>query len=201
MASESGRSPLFMGIRCILVLALGMIAFSSPAQACGSIDDWIAVYSRGEKHKALYHMLDCADSYRAPADDAALLPVIRDALGSRRQVAAVARQVFTYFNHLWGSRHDPAYAGVFRAVTGRDDWSSLADYQDWMVVTAASGANMRAGPSLDSPVIAAVKYGMQVKALARHGEWIQARPVGPGSMDPRFERKTGYIHESLLMAY
>jgi len=172
-----------------------------PVLACGSIDDWIAVYSSGEQHKGLFHMLDCADSYRVPTNDIELLPVIQDALERDDQVAAVAKQVFRYFNHLWGARHEPAYAGVFRAATGRDDWSSLADYQDWMVVTAFSGANMRAGPSLESPVIAAVKYGMQVKALARQGEWIRARPVGPGSVDPRFRHKTGYIHESLLMAY
>jgi hypothetical protein len=169
--------------------------------ACGSVDDWIAVYNGGEKYKGLFHMIDCADTYRAPADDVALLPVIQDALGSNKQAAAAAKQVFTYFNHLWGARHESAYAGVFKAVTGRDDWISLTDYQDWMVVTAAGGANLREGPSLDSPVITAVKFGMQVKALARQGEWIKARPVGPGAVDSRFEGKTGYIHESLLMAY
>ena len=60
---------------------------------------------------------------------------------------------------------------------------------------------MRDGASLDSRVITAVKYGMQVKAIAKQGKWIKARPVGPGSVDPRFERKVGYIHESLLMVY
>jgi hypothetical protein len=194
-----------LGVLCMRLLVvsvvMGMLTPPVLIWACGSINDWIAVYSRGEKHKALHHLLDCADSYKAPVDDTALLPVIQEALGSRRQAAAVAKQVFGFFNHLWGARHEPAYAGVFKAVTGRDDWSSLTDYQDWMVVTAAGGANMRVGPSLDSPAITAVKFGMQVKALARQGEWIEARPVGPGAVDSRFDGKTGYIHESLLMAY
>jgi hypothetical protein len=187
----------------ILAMFFFMVLVTPPAliRACGDVDDWIAVYNRGEKYKGLFHMLDCADSYKAPADDVALLPVIQDALKSNSQIAAAAKQVFTYFNHIWGARHEPAYTRVFKAVTGRDDWTSLTDYQDWMVVTAVAGANMREGPSLDSPVITGVKYGMQVKAVARHGEWIKARPVGPGSVDPRFERRTGYIHQSLLMTY
>jgi uncharacterized protein YgiM (DUF1202 family) len=70
-----------------------------------------------------------------------------------------------------------------------------------MVVTAVTGANMRGGPSLDSPVVTAVKHGMQVKLLSKQGDWIKVRPVGPGSVDLRFEPKTGYIHESLLEPY
>ena len=169
--------------------------------ACGSIDDWIAVYNRGEKHKGLFHLLNCADSYKAPIDDVILLPFIQDALRGSNQLATVAKQVFTYYNHLWGARHEPAYPGVFKAVTGRDDWKSLTQYREWMVVIAAGGANMREGPSMDSPVFVAIKYGMQVKAVVRQGNWIKAQPVGPGAVDPRFERRMGYIHESLLMAY
>jgi len=47
--------------------------------ACGDIDTWIVLYKDGQKHKALVHLLDCADSYRAPSDDISLLPVIKDA--------------------------------------------------------------------------------------------------------------------------
>jgi uncharacterized protein YgiM (DUF1202 family) len=90
-------------------------------------------------------------------------------------------------------------AAYFLTKSNSQFYTFLTDYQDWMVVTAVACANMREGPSLDSPVITGVKYGMQVKAVARHGEWIKARPVGPGSVDPRFERRTGYIHQSLLM--
>jgi hypothetical protein len=169
--------------------------------ACGSIDDWIALHNPGAPHQGLVQMLDCADSYQAPADDATLLPVIQEALQGNSQLAAAAKQVFTYFNHLWGARYASAYPGVFKAVTGRDDWQSLTRYRDWLVVTAAGGANMREGPSLDSPVMVAIKYGMQVKAVARQGEWVKAQPVGPGAVDPRFEGRIGYIHHSLLLAY
>ncbi|MBM4315366.1 MAG: SH3 domain-containing protein, partial [Deltaproteobacteria bacterium] len=69
------------------------------------------------------------------------------------------------------------------------------------VVTANRGANMRARPSVDSRIVTSVKFGMHVKISSKQGEWIQVRPVGPGSVDPRFERKEGYIHASLLAPY
>jgi len=91
----------------------------------------------------LFHLLDCADNYIAPFDDIALLPIIKDALGSRSQMAKMATQVFKNYNHLWGGRNEPVYAGVFRAITGGDDLKSFAKYQGWMVVTAFKGANMK----------------------------------------------------------
>jgi Bacterial SH3 domain len=205
MGSGTKRLLQTFRIHCVCILPVSIILVLFAPQtlilACGSIDDWIAVYERGEKHKALFHMLDCADNYSAPADDIALLPIIKDALGSTPKVAAAAIQVFMNFNHLWGARNEPDYVDVFKAITGRDDWNSLAEFHDWMVVTANSGANMREEASLDSAVITTVKYGMQAKAVSKQGEWIKVRPVGPGSSDPRFERKVGYIHESLLMPY
>jgi len=183
---------------CIVSL---LLAPQSPVSACGTIDTWIAIYEHGEKHKALFHMLDCVDSYKAPIDDIAVLPIIKDALRSGSQVAEMAGQVFESYNHLWGARNEPTYTGVFKTVTGRSDPKSFAKYHDWMVVTAISGANMRNRASLDGKVITAVKFGMQVRVLSKQGEWIKVRPVGPGSVDPRFERKIGYIHESLLMPY
>lgn len=182
-------------------IALVLFAPQTLLFACGSIDDWIAVYKRGEKHKALFHMMDCADNYRAPADDIVLLPIIKDALRDGPQMANTATQVFIHYNHLWGARNEPAYADVFQTITGLNDVRSLTNYHDWMVVTAMSGANIREGASLDSRVITAVKYGMQVKVVSKKGIWIKVRPVGPGSVDPRFERKRGYIHESLVEPY
>ena len=187
---------------CISVgIALFLLAPQSPVSACGTVDGWIVTYEHGEKHKALFHMLDCADSYQAPADDIALLPVIENALKSGSRVAEMAMQVFKSYNHLWGARNESAYIGVFKAITGSDDLKSFVKYQNWMVVTANSGANMRNRPSLDGMVVTAVKFGMQVRALSQHGEWIKVRPVGPGSVDPRFEGKEGYIHMSLLVPY
>ena len=188
-------------IRPICIGILLILSFYDPVSACGSIDDWTSMYNRGEKHKALFYMIDCADNYRAPADDIALLPVIQDSLQNSRQVADMAKIVFRYYNHLWGARKEPGYSSVFKAVTGDDDFNNLTDYQDWMVVTPIGGANMREAPSLESRVITALKYGMPVKAGQKQGEWIKVRPVGPGSVDSRFEGKSGYIHESLLAAY
>ena len=180
--------------------AFFMLVSQSSVSACGTTDMWIAIYEHGEKHKALFHLLDCADSYKAPADDIALLPIIKNAIRSGSQVAEMATQVFKSYNHLWGARNDPAYVGVFKSITGGDDLKSFVKYRNWMVVTANSGANMRNRASLDGKVITTVKFGMQVRALSKHGKWIKVRPVGPGSIDPRFEGKEGFIHESLLMA-
>ena len=86
---------------CLSVLILlFLLVPQSSVSACGTIDTWIAAYEHGEKHKALFHMLDCADSYKAPADDIALLPIIKDALRSDSQVAEMAIQVFKSYNHL-----------------------------------------------------------------------------------------------------
>ena len=109
--------------------------------------------------------------------------------------------VLIIYKHLWGARNEPAYADVFKAITGLNDVKSLTNYHDWMVVTAHSGANMREDASLDSRIITAVKHGMQVKVVSKRRDWIKVRPIGPGSVDPRFERKMGYIHESLLVGY
>ena len=187
---------------CLSVLILlFLLVPQSSVSACGTIDTWIAAYEHGEKHKALFQMLDCADSYKAPADDIALLPIIKDALRSSSQVVEMAIQVFKSYNYLWGARNESAYMGVFKAVTGEDNLKSFTKYHDWMIVTANSGANMRDHASLGGKVITAVKFGMQVRVFSRHGEWMKVRPVGPGSVDPRFEGKEGYVHKSLLIPY
>lgn len=88
---------------CLSVLILlFLLVPQSSVSACGTIDTWITAYEHGEKHKALFHMLDCADSYKAPADDIALLPIIKDALRSSSQVVEMAIQVFKSYNYLWG---------------------------------------------------------------------------------------------------
>jgi hypothetical protein len=190
----------FFGILYLFVVVL-FFAAQGTGSACGTVDDWVAVYESGEKHKALFHLLDCADNYTAPSDDIALLPIIADALKSGPQVAKAATRVFVNFNHLWGARNEKGYDAVFKKITGHEGWKDFPDYRDWMVVTPAGGANMREGPSIRSPVITAVKYGMQVRVISSAGEWRKVRPVGPGSVDRRFERKVGYVHESLLAPY
>jgi len=91
------------------------------------------------------------------------------------------------------------YAGVFKAITGRDDVKSLTDNHDWMVVIASTGTNTREHASPDSQAITAVKCSMQTEAISKQREWIKVRPVGGGQVDPRFERRRGYIHESLRL--
>ena len=181
---------------CLLALMLG-----SPLMACGTVDGWISVYKQGEKHKALFHMLDCPDSYQAPEDDIALLAVVKDAIRSGSKIAEMGAAVFRYYNHLWGARHQPGYEEVLKLAAGMDSAKALSNYKNWMTVTARNGANVRAKPSLNGRVITAVKRGMQVQVLSKQGDWLEIRPVGPGSVDPRFERKQGYAHKSLLKPY
>ncbi|KIX14704.1 SH3 domain-containing protein [Dethiosulfatarculus sandiegensis] len=186
-----------------LLLIFGVVFFvcQTTALACGSLDMWADFYERGERHKALFHMLDCADSYKVPQDDLLLLPIIKDALQRDPEVAKLAEQVFENYNHLWGARLEPDYAIVLEKVSGESDYKKLDQYRDWYWVTAKNGANMRTSPSLQGRVVTAVKYGMQVKVISQKGEWIKARPVGPGAIDPRFENKSGYIHRSLVKKY
>lgn len=180
---------------CLILLC------QSSAAACGTIRMWTAAYERGTRHKALFHMMDCADSYKAPGDDFALLPIINDGLGRGGEVAEMAKQVFKKYNHLWGARREPGYEAVLKAVTGISDYKKLGLYGSWYYVTARGGANMRNRPSLDGEIVTAVKYGMQMVVGKQMGEWLSAMPVGPGSIDPRFEHKEGYIHQSLLHPY
>lgn len=185
-----------------VVAAFCLIFFwQSWTLACGTIRMWTSAYERGARHKALFHMMDCADSYKAPVDDLALLPIITDALGRGGEVAETAKQVFKKYNHLWGARQEPGYAAVLKEVSGVSDYKKLGLYVSWYCVTARSGANMRNRPSLDGDVVTAVKYGMQVMVGKRVGQWLHAMPVGPGSIDYRFEHKEGYIHHSLLHPY
>ncbi len=180
---------------------LALLAFQTPLMACGTVDGWIFSYRQGEKYKALFHMLDCSDSYQAPADDIALLPIVEDALNSSSKVAELGAAVFKHYNHLWGARQKAGYREVLYAVSGIKEPERLGRYRGWVIITARSGANMRAKPSLQGRVITSLKYGMQAQMISRHGEWVKLKAVGPGSVDPRFERKQGYVHESLLAPY
>lgn len=147
-------------------------------------------------------MLDCADSYQAPEDDLKLLPVLLDAMGRHQEVAKLACSVFDNFNCLYGARNATGYTELVRQVSQKTGKPvSLGQFKDWYIVTPNSGANVRKGPSPDSQVITAVKPGMQVELLGRSGRWMKIKPVGPGSIDPRFERKVGYVHQSLLKPY
>ena len=191
------RRSLFITV----MLLAAVCAWAAPAQACGTVRGWIYTYNQGEHHKALFHLFDCASSYRAPADDRALLPVVRDALDRGEKVAELAVAVFNHYNRLYGARHDQDYPALIEALRRRGADVSLDMYKDWMVVTPRSGANLRAAPGPGGKVLTALVFGMQAKALSRSGEWIEVKPVGPGSVDPRFERKTGYVHQSLLAPY
>lgn len=181
-----------------LVMALGL---STAAFACGTVDMWIGAYERGQYHKALFHMLDCADSYQAPEDDQKLLPVLLDAMDRHREVVELACSVFRNFNCLYGARNLTGYKELLRKVSEKSGPVNLDKFKGWYIVTPNNGANVRQGPSTDAKVITAVKPGMQVKLLDRSGQWMKIKPVGPGSVDPRFERKAGYVHESLLKPY
>jgi hypothetical protein len=188
-------------VTSILAVLGVLILMQSEAMACGSIGKWIAEYERGDRHKALFPMLDCSDSYKVPTDDFALMPIIKDALQREAEIFQMAAQVFKNYNHLWAARKDPAYAQILQKVTGQSDFRELTLYQNWYYVTAQSGAYLRKKPSLNGKVVTAVKFGMQVRAESTVGDWIKCRPVGPGSVDPRFEFKKGYIHKSLLKPY
>ena len=190
---------LSMGFAALVLLAL--LGLPGVSLACGTVDMWISVYEEGGRHKALFHMLDCADSYQAPEDDQKLLPVLLDAMGRHQDVAELACSVFKHFNCLYGARNSVGYQELLKQVADRTGPIDLAKFKDWLIVTANNGANVRKGPSTDTQVITAVKPGMQVRLLERSGQWMKIRPVGPGSIDPRFERKVGYVHESLLKPY
>jgi len=189
------------GVLVLMALLATVIVASSTAMACGSVSYWITSYQRGQHHRALFHMVDCASSYQAPADDIALLPVITDALKRGPKVADMARQVFRVYNCLYGARHHKGYQDVLKAVAQASRPVSLGRYRGWLVITAKSGANLRDKPSLEGKVLTAIIYGMQVLPLGRQGEWIQVAPVGPGSRDPQFESVTGFMHQSLCKPY
>jgi uncharacterized protein YgiM (DUF1202 family) len=182
-------------------LCLILLVWQSSVMACGSIKMWLAEYERGGRHKALFHIMDCADSYKAPEDDFIMLPIIKDALGRGSEISQLASRVFKTYNHLWGAREEPEYAEVLKAINGISDFKKFGLYGSWYYVTAQNGVNMRDKPSLGGEIITSVKYGMQVRVGERVGEWLQVAPVGPGSVDPRYERKQGWIHASFLHPY
>ena len=186
----------------LFIMLVGIIlSITGSVMACGTVDDWISVYERGQRHKALFHMIDCASSYVAPDDDIALLPVIADALTRNAKIADMAVQVFHVYNCLYGARNQKGYRRVLKTISSRGEPVSLDKFHDWLVVTAQSGANLRNKPSLDGRVLTAVQYGMQVRRMGEKNEWVKVDPVGPGSIDPRYDRVTGYIHKSLLVPY
>jgi hypothetical protein len=188
-------------ILVVLIATYLTLLLQNVTLACGTIKMWSATYENGAHHKALFHMMDCADSYKAPSDDFVLLPIIKDALERDEKVSRQAVEVFKLYNHLWGAREDTEFAKVFKTVTGISDYKKVDKYDSWYIVTARNGANMRDKPSLGGKIITAVKYGMQVSVSQNKGEWMHAIPVGPGAIDPRFEGKKGYIHHSILHPY
>jgi hypothetical protein len=184
---------------CGLLLLGSQMAGSS--LGAGTIDWWVAAYERGERHKALFHLMDCADNYQAPGDDLLLLPVIQDALGREAKVAELAVQVFLYYNQLYGARKSASYATLQASLAQRGVKVDLRRYEKWMVVIAERGANLRQSPSSQGKVLTALKTGMQALPLGESGSWVEVKPVGPGAVDPRFERVRGYVHASLLAPY
>ncbi len=184
----------------LIILALALL-YPPRARACGSVGMWISIYRQGQRHKALFHMIDCADSYRAPRDDKLLLPVVADALKREARVAEMARAVFFTYNCLYGARRDPLYCQVREQIVAGGREVDLSRFRHWRVVTAKAGANLRARPSLQGAVLTAVKRGMQVEVLGRKGDWLEVRPVGPGAVDPRYQGVRGYIQRSLLGPY
>jgi hypothetical protein len=188
-------------VGALAALAAALVAPASLAGACGGIGDWIGVYQRGERHKALFHLLDCASGYRPLQDDPALLPVVADALRRREEVANLGVKVFEEFNALYGGRSSPGYPGVLAEVRGRGAEIDLDRYRDWWVVTAPSGAWLRAEPHTGSRTITSLPAGVQVRLLKRRGEWFQVTPVGTGPLNPRFYGAEGYVHGSLLAEY
>lgn len=195
MASKNKPIVAAAALLAIVWLAQGV------ALASGTIGGWAATYERGERHKALFYMIDCADSYKAPRDDLVLLPIVADALGRSPKVADMAVQVFLYYNQLYGARSQPAYAGMLARIKKTGAKVNPDQFKDWLVVTAKNGANMRAAPDTSAKVLTALKFGMQAKPLARQGDWVKVKPVGPGAVDPRFDRYVGWVHQSLLTPY
>lgn len=200
MRASNGRALSRFGALAALV-AVALVGQASLACACGGIDDWIRVYQRGERHKALFHLLDCASGYRPLQDDPALLPVVADALRRREEVANLGVKVFEGFNALHGARRSPGYPEVLAEVRRRGAGIALERYRDWWVVTAPSGAWLRAEPHAESRTITSLPAGVQVRLLKRRGEWFQVTPVGTGPLNPRFYGAEGYVHGSLLAEY
>lgn len=185
-----------------LLSLLAILIMAGPALACGTVDGWAATYLRGERHKALFHMLDCADSYRVPEDDVLLLRVVGDGLKREPKIAKMAASVFINFNCLYGARHEPDYKTVLKAVEKRGLKVDLNKFKTWLVVTARRGANLRAEPSLSGRILTAIKYKMTVRPVGpAQGDWLKVKAVGPTSVDPRFDRYTGYLHRSLVAPY
>jgi len=191
----------FKNTLALIAFMAGILCIQGPATACGTVQDWIMEYERGHHHKALFHLLDCASGYIAPEDDIALLPIIADALKRNNQIKEMAGRVFRFFNCLYGARNQKAFQQVFNMVSKMGKPLSLDEYSQWMVVRARSGANMRAEPSLESRVLTSIQHGMLVRRIDHQREWVKVVPAGPGSIDPRYERVVGYIHDSLLKPY
>src|SRR5918992_213888 len=59
------------------------------------------------------------------------------------------------------------------------------------LLVAGETVNVRAGPSLDSPVVTRVQRDQLVIELERQGDWVRGEIAGTGRQD-------GWIHGSLL---
>lgn len=176
-------------------------AWCLPAQACGTIRMWTSAYERGQHHKALYHMMDCGYSYNPLKDDQALVPILSDAMTRGPEVRKIAVQVFMVYNCLYGARRAKGYPQLAAAMKKAGAACEAGRFGQWYVVVAKGGANLRQAPSTSGKIITAVRHSMQVRVLERHGQWLKVRPVGPGSVDPQYERVSGYLHQSLVRPY
>ncbi|MCF8043213.1 MAG: hypothetical protein K9K65_11355 [Desulfarculaceae bacterium] len=130
-----------------------------------------------------------------------VLPVVADALERGGEVAKLGMAVFRQFNHLYGARKLSGYEEVLAEVKARGEKVPLDRYLLWLVVIARSGAWLRAIPSAGAKGLAALPRGLTVRKLERRGEWVRVRSVGPGSVDPHFQVKAGFVHGSLLAPY
>ena len=189
-----GSDRVGMAFRIAACAAVAVALASGPAEACGTLRDWVAKYdAAGESDRqrvaALHELTVACSDYAGKAHDTMLLPVLRDAV-RRNLDRGLVQLVFDTYMCLPGVREVAGYAALASALD-TSACLSEAELANWYESTV-DGALLRRGPSRGAEPIGWLRKGAMAEHLGTEGEWIEVLT---------WTGAQGYVHASLLAPY
>jgi hypothetical protein len=177
---------------------LVLVLFSPHAFACGPAEFYFEKYWRLNNIEQKTELLDlqgCGPQinyYPRLAD-----PVIAKAVVDAIQIGIhdeTIEKVLKNFNCAYGARHEPEYETIRQFITDKkySEFCNVERLTRIFIVTAQSGAILRAGPSVNTERLYAIRDGDYVEMVEDNGDWLHVKSIFYGE---------GYIHRSLLSPY
>ncbi|MFC1580145.1 hypothetical protein ACFL4N_04470 [Thermodesulfobacteriota bacterium] len=193
----------------ISIVFLVLMAYSS-VMACGTIEMAVRGYwgegpmnfNSPRKNLTALSDTECVlqSTYKGKKSDIAILGVLLDVLDRHPSLRYDAKKVFLRWNCLYGARFEEGYELAVKALGN----ASCNNFENWMLITAANGANLRQQPN--GKKLTVLPNNTFVSRMETQGDWFKVKiEKYPTLYNPqcRFESpcREGYLHKSVLRKY